>query len=168
VKSLLFDYEAVVLPDTVRHTFSGHSGNVKCVGFVGDEGKFIASGGSDNTVRVWNTLDPNDCFALEGHTSRIWDVDSTRDGRFIASGSGDGDVRIWGVEEKECVQVLRDGGRDVYGVTYHPAGGHLVTGSYDKIVRLYDVERGVVVKTFSGHGSSKGVSFNVRCIELYL
>jgi COMPASS component SWD3 len=152
--SLLFDYEAVVLPDSVRHTFTGHTSNVKCVDFVGSDGDLIASGSSDNTVRLWNTHDPEENTVLSGHTSRIWDLDSTKDGGLLASASGDGDVRIWDVKSKDCVGVLQDGRRDVYGVAWHPAGKHLTTGGYDKVVRLWDVERNVVVKTFSGHSSS--------------
>ena len=53
----------------------GHAGNVKCVDFVGDDGKWIVSGSSDNTVR-------------------IWDVSSMKSGGRVASASGDGTVKV--------------------------------------------------------------------------
>ena len=53
--TLLTDYRCFTLPNTVHSTFSGHSANVKCVEFVGAQGVFLASGGSDNTVRIWRT-----------------------------------------------------------------------------------------------------------------
>ncbi|KAG5455860.1 MAG: hypothetical protein BJ554DRAFT_4568, partial [Olpidium bornovanus] len=44
VTTLLQDYESLIIPNSVRHTMSGHSGNVKCVQFVGEDGRNIVSG----------------------------------------------------------------------------------------------------------------------------
>ena len=64
------------MPNAARKVLTGHTANVKCVEFVGDEGTKIVSGSSDNTVRVWDT-ETGACEAvLEGHTSRIWDLSS--------------------------------------------------------------------------------------------
>ncbi|KAI9206639.1 WD40-repeat-containing domain protein [Polychytrium aggregatum] len=153
VTTLLRDYESVIIPNAVRHAFVGHTGNVKCVEFVGEEGKQIVSGSSDNTLRVWDTETANCLEVLEGHTSRIWDVASNKSGAFVASASGDGTVKLWDLKgaRKDCVATYTGFVGDVYSVQYHPAGHHLVAGGYDKTIRLYDLERNVVVKTFTGH-----------------
>lgn len=44
ILTLLQDYTSLVIPNQVRHTFEGHTGNVKCADFVGDEGLYIISG----------------------------------------------------------------------------------------------------------------------------
>ncbi|CAG8561390.1 4547_t:CDS:2, partial [Acaulospora colombiana] len=41
---LLQDYSSFVIPNAVRATLTGHRGNVKCVGFIGEEGRKIVSG----------------------------------------------------------------------------------------------------------------------------
>jgi hypothetical protein len=41
---LLDDYTSFVIPNAVGATLTGHQGNVKCVEFIGIEGKRIASG----------------------------------------------------------------------------------------------------------------------------
>ncbi|RKO86665.1 WD40-repeat-containing domain protein, partial [Blyttiomyces helicus] len=154
VTTLLEDYASLIIPNAVCHTFTGHKGNVKCVEFVGEEGSMLVSGSGDNTCRVWDT-DTAECLGvLEGHTSRIWDVASSKDGLTVASASGDGTVKLWDMKSSkmECSATLQgNSSGDVYTVNYHPSGRHIVTGGYDKVVRLFDVERGVVVKTFTGH-----------------
>ncbi|KAI8840284.1 WD40-repeat-containing domain protein [Chytridium lagenaria] len=153
IKTLLQDYTSLIIPNAVRHTFWGHKGNIKCVEFIGQEGRSIISGSSDNTCRIWDTETAECLGVLEGHTSRIWDVASSRSGNVAASASGDGTVKVWDLHAPKipCATTLSGGSGDVYSVMFHPGGDHLATGGYDKLVRLYDVERGIVIKTFSGH-----------------
>ncbi|TPX53632.1 hypothetical protein SeMB42_g00650 [Synchytrium endobioticum] len=153
VSTLLQDYSSVVIPNAMRHSFVGHTGNVKCVDFVGEDGKWIASGSSDNTVRIWELESATILSVLEGHASRIWDVTSSKGGARVASASGDGTVKIWDMKlsTRLCLQTLRGAVGDVYSVKFHPSGTHVATGGYDRAVRLYDLERGVAVKTFTGH-----------------
>ncbi len=54
--TLLDDYHPFVVPNRERLRFAGHTGNIKCVDFLGDVGTYVLSGGSDNTLRVWETL----------------------------------------------------------------------------------------------------------------
>ncbi|PKC08099.1 WD40 repeat-like protein [Rhizophagus irregularis] len=122
VNTLLQDYTSFVIPNAVRATLTGHHGNVKCVEFIGEEGREIVSGSSDNTLRIWDTENSKEMGILEGHESRIWDVSSNKIGTMVSSASGDGSIK-----------------------------NHIVTGGYDKIIRLYDVSAGRLVKTFTGH-----------------
>jgi len=78
VNTLLQDYTSFVIPNAVRATLIGHRGNVKCVEFIGEEGREIVSGSSDNTIRVWDTESSKEIGILEGHESRIWDVSSNK------------------------------------------------------------------------------------------
>ncbi|ORE10923.1 WD40 repeat-like protein [Rhizopus microsporus var. microsporus] len=151
VNTLLDDYSGFVIPNAVRATLKGHQGNVKCVEFIGEEGKRIVSGSSDNTLRLWETETGECLHVFEGHRSRIWDLSSTRQGDFVASASGDTTVKIWSLKNKKDVMTLTGHSGDVYSVKYHPDETHVVTGGYDKTVRLFDVNTGSIVKTFTGH-----------------
>ncbi|ORZ20359.1 WD40-repeat-containing domain protein [Absidia repens] len=153
VNSLLEDYTSFVIPNAVGATLSGHKGNVKCVEFIGEEGRTAVSGSSDNTLRIWDVETAECLDVLEGHQSRIWDVSGTQNGDFIASASGDGLVKIWSLKDSKacCVNTLKGHSGDVYSVKYHPNEEHIVSGGYDKIVRMFDVNTGAIVKTFPGH-----------------
>ncbi|KAL1916932.1 uncharacterized protein VTP21DRAFT_5129 [Calcarisporiella thermophila] len=153
IDTLMEDYTCFVIPNAVRARLCGHRGNVKCVSFLGEEGRQIVSGSSDNTLRVWDTETSQCLGILEGHTSRIWDVSSIKGGNMIASASGDGTVKLWDTKGSKfpCISTLSGHSGDVYTVKYHPNETHIATGGYDKIVRLYDVNTGQIVKTFTGH-----------------
>ncbi|KAI7859171.1 WD40-repeat-containing domain protein [Circinella umbellata] len=153
VNSLLENYTSFVIPNASSRTLKGHRKNVKCVEFIGEEGREIVSGSSDNTLRIWGT-ETGECHAiLEGHRSRIWDVSTTAQGGSVASASGDGTVKIWNLKDTLpiCAQTLTGHSGDVYSTRYHPNESHIVTGGYDKTVRLFDIVTGTTVKTFSGH-----------------
>lgn len=118
IGTILEDFECVVVPNCRMHRFLGHSGNVKCVTFLGEEGCSLVSGSSDNTVRVWQTATGCCKAVLRGHCSKVWDVSATANGRLLASGSGDGCIRIWdtsqlldaNVEDGRAVRGERDKG----------------------------------------------------------
>ncbi|KOS14382.1 wd repeat protein [Malassezia pachydermatis] len=151
ISSLLHDYTGFVVPNRCRMTLRGHTQNVKCVRFVGEEGRKIVSGSSDCTLRLWDT-ETGVCDAiLEGHGSRIWDVDATQDGTLLASASSDATVRLWSTDSKLTQMTLRGGYGDVYCCRFSSDKEHLVTGGYDKLVRLYDVATGTAVRMFPGH-----------------
>ncbi|CAG8547825.1 15661_t:CDS:10 [Rhizophagus irregularis] len=145
------DYTSFVIPNAVRATLTGHHGNVKCVEFIGEEGREIVSGSSDNTLRIWDTENSKEMGILEGHESRIWDVSSNKIGTMVSSASGDGSIKLWDTSKHVCVTSFTEHSSDVYSVRFHPGDNHIVTGGYDKIIRLYDVSAGRLVKTFTGH-----------------
>ncbi|PKY22666.1 WD40 repeat-like protein [Rhizophagus irregularis] len=151
VNTLLQDYTSFVIPNAVRATLTGHHGNVKCVEFIGEEGREIVSGSSDNTLRIWDTENSKEMGILEGHESRIWDVSSNKIGTMVSSASGDGSIKLWDTSKHVCVTSFTEHSSDVYSVRFHPGDNHIVTGGYDKIIRLYDVSAGRLVKTFTGH-----------------
>lgn len=151
VSTLLHDYAGFVVPNRCRLTLRGHTQNVKCVRFVGDDGAKLVSGSSDCTVRLWDTATGACDAVLEGHGSRIWDVDATHAGAWAASASSDATVRLWNVESKLAHLTLRCGFGDVYCCRFSPDQNHLVTGGYDKLVRLFDLSTGTVTRMFPGH-----------------
>lgn len=95
ISTILEDFECAVVPNSRRRSFIGHTGNVKCVSFVGDEGRAMVTGSSDHTARVWATATGESLGVLSGHRSRIWDVSATANGSLLATGSADGTVRLW-------------------------------------------------------------------------
>ncbi|CAG8446282.1 13569_t:CDS:10 [Acaulospora morrowiae] len=153
VNTLLQDYSSFVIPNATHATLIGHRGNVKCVDFIGEEGREIVSGSSDNTLRLWDTETSKEIGILKGHDSRIWDVSSNKNGTIISSASGDGTVKLWDIKanQNSCLSSLSGHSGDVYTVKFHPGDNNVVTGGYDKIIRLYDISTGQLVKMFTGH-----------------
>ena len=67
----------------------------------------LASGGNDQTVRLWDTHTGECLRLLQGHTALMWSVCFSPDGDMLASGSNDQTVRLWDTHTGECLRVLR-------------------------------------------------------------
>lgn len=66
---------------------------------------YLAAGGPDGTVCVWNTLTGECLWTLVGHTAIVWSMSAMPDQK-LASGSADCTVRIWDLTTGLCVHVL--------------------------------------------------------------
>ena len=59
------------------------------------DGRRLASGSDDSTVRLWDVETGACVRTLEGHGSPVLSVCFSPDGRMVASGSGDQTVNLW-------------------------------------------------------------------------
>jgi WD40 repeat protein len=128
----------------------GHTGYVLSVAFSLD-GTRVASGSSDNTIRLWDSKTGREATHMSGHTDWIRSVVFSPDGMHIASGSDDKTVRLW--DTQTGYQVIQmDRHTDVINsVAFSPYGMHIASGSDDKTIRLWDTQTGHQVIQMDGH-----------------
>ena len=76
------------------HRLSGHTGLVYAMAFRPD-GRYLATGADDRSIRFWDTRDFGEVVALRGHRDHVQTLLWSRDGERLYSASGDYTVRLW-------------------------------------------------------------------------
>lgn len=119
------------------------------------DGKLLAAGAEDKTVKVWDIEHKRIAHTFVGHDLDIYSLDFTYDGKFIVSGSGDKKAKVWDVEKGKCVFTLGNedfGPKDgVTSVAISPDGRLIAAGSLDRVVRLWDAHTGYYLDRYEGH-----------------
>lgn len=168
-------------PELILQT--GHTQSVNAVAFSPDN-RWLASGGKDNVIKIWDLTNGNVLRSLYGHSSNINALAVSDDGQLLASGSGDvkddrdfgifikggvvggedNTVRIWNVKTGRELQVLRGHDLPVGGVAFSHDARYLTSVSGDS-VKMWDVAAGTELgsqKTrYEKSGAEKLGSFSI-------
>lgn len=106
----------------------GHVANVRSVSYSPD-GKLIASGSEDKTVKIWDASTGTVLRSLRGHGHSVTSVFFSPDSKFVISSGKDKTVRIWDVETGNAIQ--RSPGVSCEGspAAFSPDGGFIATAN---------------------------------------
>jgi len=143
-----------------QRTLRGHRSVVSSVVFSAD-GRRIASGSGDQTIKVWDTATGQETLTLNGHSRQINAVAFSPDGRRIASGSYDKTIKLWETNTGRKTLTLKGHSGTVSSVAFSPDGRRIASGSDDKTIKLWDTATGRETLTLKGHnGTVWSVAFS--------
>lgn len=146
------------LPDPMI-SFTAHDGIVMSLA-ISRDGQKIASCGSDQNVRVWETKTGSRYNSYQGNVGPVYAIDFSPDGKTIAAAGWDHTIRLYDIAKPEPKAVYPDvHEEDIWGLSFSPDGKHILSGGQDRTARWVNVETGKVERVYRGHtGPVHGVA----------
>lgn len=130
------------------------------------DGRFVAAGSLDKSVRIW---DCSSGVLLErtegdaGHKDSVYSVAFSPDGYHLVSGSLDKTIKMWELDKSnrfglpksgKCIRTF-EGHKDfVLSVALTPDGNWIISGSKDRGVQFWDPVTGEAQLMLQGHKNS--------------
>ncbi len=153
----LFDFQTGQLKAILK----GHMDVVFDLAFSPD-GKLLASGSADESVRVFQIDDnPRELAELKGHKDHVYGVAFSPDGSRLVSGGDDNELRLWRTTNGSLVRRMRGHTGRVRSLAYSPDGKYIVSGSWDMTIKLWDGKTGKFIKNLATAETTPiGLSFS--------
>ena len=128
------------------------------------DGKLLASGSADSTVRVWD-YEKKECKVFREHKDWVNAVRITGDGKWLFSGSDDTTIKLWDIESGDLISTFTGHVGQVQCIipvpstiipseSSEPSTGlpeYILSSSLDNTIKLWHVPTITCKKTLFGH-----------------
>jgi WD40 repeat protein len=150
-------------------TLKGHTDRVLCVAIAPD-GKRVASGSADHTVRIWEVGTGKQLFMLREDKREVRSVFFSRDGKRLLTMSNEnpGTVKAtsrltwWDLDKRQQIRQQRFADT-IAPIALSPDSKLLATGSGEPgvpFIRLLDADTGKLVREFRAFSGRRATAFS--------
>ena len=147
-KDYRFTIHLWAIPFEKSHAIlKGHTANINAIVLTPD-GKTLASGSDDATIRIWDTSTGNQLLSLPSDKTRVLAI--SVDGKILAS-SNHKNIKLWDISTAAQLKTLKLEDDYVTKLAISPDNSMLTSGNHDGRIRLWDIATGNALTIFNGH-----------------
>jgi WD40 repeat protein len=118
---------------------------------ISPDNRRVATGGVDDTVRVWSGQSGRRIHTLTEHAGNAVALAFSPDGELVASASTDGTGRVWRTSDWGLNSILTGHTNAHTNVSFSADGEHVVTSGKDGTARVSHADTGDELFVLAGH-----------------
>ena len=125
-----------------------NQGEVNSIRFDRIETKYLASGGDDGLLVLWDINKEDPIAKLSGHSRGIHMVRWSPKGTILATAGLDSQIFIWHVFLKKAVLSFQNT-ESIYMLNFSSSGKYLACSTFDSKIIIYGLETGIILAQVS-------------------
>ena len=141
---------AIVSSANISATLTGHSAAVKSLS-LNPDGRLLASGSADKTIRIWDIENKNSIYELKGHNNEVNAVSFSPDGSLLVSAGADKRIILWNVASGSILKQGQVHSGWIRDVEFSPDGNMIASCGDDDLVILSNTSDLSLIHSLKGH-----------------